>query len=220
HMTPVICVCNGTGLAPFRGFLQEREHIQQQHGTIGQLHLFFGCRSRKEDFIYADELLDYEARGLVKLHVAFSRDQGEKVYVQNKMRQEEREHIQQQHGTIGQLHLFFGCRSRKEDFIYAEELFDHEARGLVKLHVAFSRDQEEKVYVQHKMRQEEELIADILMKQNGRFYVCGDARTMAKDVQEELRRMIAKFSGSTAEEAKNKFVEMVQEERVVLDVWG
>ncbi|PRP78201.1 cytochrome P450 / NADPH-ferrihemoprotein reductase [Planoprotostelium fungivorum] len=154
HMTPVICVCNGTGLAPFRGFLQEREHIQQQHGSIGQLHLFFGCRSRKEDFIYADELLDYEARGLVKLHVAFSRDQGEKVYVQNKM------------------------------------------------------------------RQEEELIADILMKQNGRFYVCGDARTMAKDVQEELRRMIAKFSGSTAEEAKNKFVEMVQEERVVLDVWG
>ncbi|PRP80210.1 cytochrome P450, partial [Planoprotostelium fungivorum] len=142
HMTPVICVCNGTGLAPFRGFLQEREHIQQQHGTIGQLH------------------------------------------------------------------LFFGCRSRKEDFIYAEELFDHEARGLVKLHVAFSRDQEEKVYVQHKMRQEEELIADILMKQNGRFYVCGDARTMAKDVQEELRRMIAKFSGSTAEEAKTKFVEM------------
>ncbi|PRP85208.1 bifunctional P-450/NADPH-P450 reductase 1 [Planoprotostelium fungivorum] len=154
HMTPIICVCNGTGLAPFRGFLQEREHLKQLHGEVGPFHLFFGCRSKKEDFIYEGELVDYEERGLLTLHVAFS------------------------------------------------------------------RDQDEKIYVQHKMREREELIADVLLNRDGRFYVCGDARTMARDVQEELRRIMAKFSGITAEEAKTKFVHMIQEERVVLDVWG
>lgn len=64
----------GTGLAPFRGFVQERKHLVKA-GAIGDAILFFGCRSRKIDFIYGDELEDAEKSGyLSKLFVAFSRE--------------------------------------------------------------------------------------------------------------------------------------------------
>ncbi|WP_374635963.1 sulfite reductase subunit alpha [Agrobacterium salinitolerans] len=81
---PVIMVGPGTGIAPFRAFLQER----QARGARGKNWLFFGDQHRQSDFIYESELGDMSRDGvLTRLDLAFSRDQAEKIYVQTRMRQ-------------------------------------------------------------------------------------------------------------------------------------
>lgn len=77
----MIMVGPGTGVAPFRAFLQER---QAQNAT-GQHWLFFGEQHAASDFYYRDELLRWQAEGHVRLDTAFSRDQAQKVYVQQRM---------------------------------------------------------------------------------------------------------------------------------------
>lgn len=82
---PMIMVGPGTGVAPFRAFLQER----QATGASGKNWLFFGDQHKKYDFLYKDELTDMQNSGLLdRLDVAFSRDQANKIYVQNKMMDE------------------------------------------------------------------------------------------------------------------------------------
>lgn len=81
--TPVIMIGPGTGIAPFRAFLQERDAL----GATGKSWLFFGNPHFTEDFLYQVELQDYLSRGtLTRLNVAFSRDQAHKIYVQDKLR--------------------------------------------------------------------------------------------------------------------------------------
>ncbi len=81
---PMIMVGPGTGIAPFRAFLEARE----ASGATGDNWLFFGDRTRAQDFIYQEELLAWQDNGLLtRLELAFSRDQSEKVYVQDKMRE-------------------------------------------------------------------------------------------------------------------------------------
>lgn len=83
HETPVIMIGPGTGIAPFRAFLQERDNA----GATGQNWLFFGNPHFTRDFLYQVELQDYLKRGvLTRLDVAFSRDQAQKVYVQDKLK--------------------------------------------------------------------------------------------------------------------------------------
>ncbi|MFC7483615.1 hypothetical protein ACFQX7_31360 [Luedemannella flava] len=81
--TPMIMVGPGTGVAPFLAFLRER----QVRGARGPNWLFFGEQRRATDFYYADELTDLHEQGvLTQLDLAFSRDQRNKVYVQDHMR--------------------------------------------------------------------------------------------------------------------------------------
>lgn len=77
--TPIIMIGPGTGIAPFRAFLQERASL----GQSGRNWLLAGNRRRDEDFLYGDELLAWQRSGLLsRLDTAFSRDQAEKIYVQ------------------------------------------------------------------------------------------------------------------------------------------
>lgn len=85
--TPIIMVGPGTGLAPFMGFLQDRAAQLDAGTTLGDAQLFFGCRNPEQDFLYRDELTAWADRGVMTLHVAFSRpDSGEKRYVQDDLR--------------------------------------------------------------------------------------------------------------------------------------
>ena len=80
--TPMIMVGPGTGIAPFRAFLEERESV----GAKGKHWLFFGDQTRASDFLYEEQLTAWQEAGLLtRLDLAFSRDQKEKIYVQDKM---------------------------------------------------------------------------------------------------------------------------------------
>ena len=81
---PMIMVGPGTGIAPFRGFLQER----RARGATGKNWLFFGDQKRGCDYIYENELTEFADSGvLTRLDLAFSRDQAEKIYVQTRMKE-------------------------------------------------------------------------------------------------------------------------------------
>ena len=129
--TPVIMCGPGTGIAPFRSFLQERKVT----GAKGKAWLLFGETSEKTCFFYRDEFEGYLADGT-----------------------------------------------------------------LARLDCAWSRDQAEKIYVQHKMLENGPLLWDWL-QQGAIFYVCGDASRMANDVDKALHQIIAKEGGKTPEEA-------------------
>lgn len=79
--TPIIMIGPGTGLAPFRGFIQERDLARRDGKTVGETVLYFGCRKRSEDYLYDTELEQYAKDGTLTLRTAFSRDQPEKRYV-------------------------------------------------------------------------------------------------------------------------------------------
>ena len=80
---PIIMIAAGTGLAPFRGFLQERAMLQKQGKSLGEAYLFFGCRS-PDDYLYQEEITQYIEEGWLNVRVAFSRcEQNGIKYVQD-----------------------------------------------------------------------------------------------------------------------------------------
>lgn len=114
-------------------------------------------------------------------------------------------------GATGRNWLYFGNRHRATDYFYEEEWVDALARGgLARLNAAFSRDQENKVYVQDLMR---ENAAEMWkwIANGAHLYVCGDAKHMAKDVDAALREIIA-GEGGMAQAAVAEYVALMKKE--------
>ncbi|MDO7905947.1 bifunctional cytochrome P450/NADPH--P450 reductase [Paenibacillus sp. JX-17] len=87
--TPIIMVGPGTGVAPFRGFIQRRSVLKKLGQPLGEAHLYFGCRNPEHDYLYREEFEQAEHEGLVKLHTAFSRVTGQdKCYVQHRIKED------------------------------------------------------------------------------------------------------------------------------------
>ena len=146
---PVLMIGPGTGIAPFRAFLEER----QARGEKGDNWLFFGEQRSATDFLYKDDLEGMLKNGvLTRMDTAFSRDQEKKIYVQDRMREN------------------------------AKELYEWLERG------AF-------------------------------FYVCGDAERMAKDVETALLDIIGAESGGGPEKAAEYLAEMKKQKRYQRDVY-
>lgn len=122
-------------------------------------------------------------------------------------------------GAAGRNWLFFGDQHFVTDFLYQTELQNWKETGtLTKINVAFSRDQKEKVYVQHKMLKHGEELYDWI---NGgaSIYVCGAKEPMSVDVEDTLMQIVEKFGNKTIEEAV-QFVELLKEEdRYLKDVY-
>ncbi len=147
--TPVIMVGPGTGIAPFRAFLQERALTENG----GKNWLLFGAAHAKTDFLYEQELKKYADDGV-----------------------------------------------------------------LTKLSLAFSRDQSEKIYVQHRMT---ELAAELWawLNEGAYFYVCGDAKRMASDVDHALTGVAVSEGGMSQEAAKAWVKQLAQDGRYLRDVY-
>ncbi|GAA3880022.1 bifunctional nitrate reductase/sulfite reductase flavoprotein subunit alpha [Gibbsiella dentisursi] len=122
-------------------------------------------------------------------------------------------------GATGKNWLFFGEQRAKTDFYYQEEFAALQQNGyLHRLETAFSRDQQEKIYVQHRMLEHgAELWA--WLQQGAYFYVCGDAGRMAKDVDAALRQVVQEHGGMKAEAAAEWVTRLAQEKRYVRDVY-
>lgn len=145
---PIIMVGPGTGVAPFRAFLQERIAKDAK----GKNWLFFGERNRRSDYFYEDEFERIKSQGKVRLDLAFSRDQDTKVYVQNKMEES------------------------------AKDLWEW-------------------------------------LQDGAYFYVCGDAHRMAKDVENTLQRIV-QTQGNMSEEAAKAYVKSLRtQKRYLADVY-
>ncbi|MEJ5238288.1 MAG: sulfite reductase subunit alpha [Limisphaera sp.] len=147
--TPLIMVGPGTGIAPFRGFLQERRAT----GARGRNWLFFGGQHRESDFLYEEELEEFQRDGI-----------------------------------------------------------------LTRLELAWSRDQEHKVYVQHRMLEHARELWRWL-EEGAAFYVCGDAKHMARDVDAALHEVIRRAGGLSAEAAAEYVARMRAERRYCRDVY-
>ncbi len=122
-------------------------------------------------------------------------------------------------GAQGKNWLFFGDQKATADFLYREELSGlQEAGVLTRLDLAFSRDQAEKIYVQHRML---EAAAELYgwLEQGAHFYVCGDASRMAKDVDIALHQVIEKAGGKSPEAAAAYVQALKAAKRYARDVY-
>jgi len=146
--TPLIMVGPGTGIAPFRAFIEERRVT----GAPGRNWLFFGEQRRSSDFFYEAEFTTYEREGVLRLDTAFSRDQAQKIYVQHRMREQARD-------------------------IYA------------------------------------------WLEDGAEFFVCGDKERMAADVDLELHRIVETVGGKTPDQAKEYVEHLRKTKRYKRDVY-
>lgn len=122
-------------------------------------------------------------------------------------------------GANGQNWLFFGDQKSDCDYLYRDELETYHREGtLHRLTTAFSRDTDRKVYVQHRMQENG---ADLWswLQQGAHFYVCGDAKRMAADVDQSLKQIVADHGKMSAEQAKAYVSEMSKSGRYQRDVY-
>jgi len=122
-------------------------------------------------------------------------------------------------GASGKNWLFFGDQHFLTDFLYQAELQSwFETEALTKIDIAFSRDQDEKIYVQHKMRKKGDEIFEWLQA-GGYVYVCGAKEPMSVDVENSLLQIIEQYGERSKEDAQQYLDNLKEEGRYILDVY-
>lgn len=130
---------------------------------------------------------------------------------------QERTVLKQQGVKIGPMVLYFGARYRAEEFLYSEELEKAEKEGVLELRLAFSRDQKEKVYIQHLIVEDREKLGGYLLNDQGSFYLCGPTWPVP-DVRKALCEGIS-TGAKTLDDADKYIDELKSEGRYVLEVY-
>lgn len=121
-------------------------------------------------------------------------------------------------GDQGRNWLFFGECHRALDFFYEEFWNELQEKGMLQVEPAFSRDQAEKVYVQHRMMERGAELFEWL--ENGAvLFICGDAHRMAKDVDTTLHRIIERYGNKTEQQAKTYMKELRAQKRYLRDIY-
>jgi sulfite reductase (NADPH) flavoprotein alpha-component len=129
HSAPIYMVGLGTGLAPFRAFIEERKWAKSNGKKVGKMTLFFGGRYSKKEYYYSEEMEAYEQEGLLQCFHAWSRDTDKKVYVQHRI-QESSAAIWQDFGAPGSNgHLYLCGPKQPEKDVYAALLSIFQTRG-------------------------------------------------------------------------------------------
>ncbi|RUS69230.1 hypothetical protein EGW08_023009 [Elysia chlorotica] len=123
-------------------------------------------------------------------------------------------------GGKGGLVLFFGCRSENKDFFCKDEWTDFTQQGLLKVFTAFSRDQEEKIYVQHRVREQGALLWKMIQEQNAYFYIAGNAKSMPDDVKEALVDVVSKQGAMTSVDATLYVQQLEKSRRFQVEAWS
>jgi len=117
-------------------------------------------------------------------------------------------------------HLFFGCRSRDVDFIYKDEFNAAvEKETLSALHTAFSREQEQKVYVQSDLKAQAEKVWQLISQQRAYFYVCGGT-LMGRQVKEVVQHIVEQHGNMTAQAAAEYVKKMQTDGRYIQELWS
>ncbi|XP_031613316.1 NADPH-dependent diflavin oxidoreductase 1 [Oreochromis aureus] len=116
--------------------------------------------------------------------------------------------------------LFFGCRSESKDFYFRSEWEEMMEAGFLTLFTAFSRDQEAKVYVQHRVRENGELLWDLIANKNACFYIAGNAKQMPASVCDALKEAFQQAGGVSAEEAEQMLATMEKTGRFQSETWS
>ncbi|MCJ1283262.1 NADPH-cytochrome P450 reductase [Xylographa opegraphella] len=153
---PIIMIGPGSGVAPFRGFVQERAAQASAGEKVGKTILFFGCRRSTEDFLYKAEW----------------------------------------------------------------DKFAADLGSSFELVTAFSREQSQKIYVQHRLKEKAKEVNDLLQNHKANFYVCGDAANMAREVSNTLVQIISEERGIPVEKAEEVVKSMRSSGQYQEDVWS
>lgn len=127
----------------------------------------------------------------------------------------------QEHVTHGikENYFFFGCRNKAGDFFCSEEWQSFVGKGLLKLFVAFSRDQEEKVYVQHKMLEQSALLWDLISAKGAWMYIAGNSK-MPQDVKSALLTIIGEQGNLDSESSKKYLCNLEAQKRLQIEAWS
>jgi sulfite reductase alpha subunit-like flavoprotein len=124
---------------------------------------------------------------------------------------------------VGPMVLYYGCRFRKQDFLYCEEFEQYEKEGVIcqgGLRPACSRDQEKKIYCQHLIVEDAKRTHDFLMKEDGYFYICGPSRGVPEDVRNAVAKSLMQEGGMTKEQAEKTITDMVIKGRYNVEAWS
>ncbi|XP_018800092.1 PREDICTED: NADPH--cytochrome P450 reductase isoform X1 [Bactrocera latifrons] len=133
---------------------------------------------------------------------------------------QERQYLRDEGKNVGDTILYFGCRKRSEDYIYEEELEEFIKKGTLTMKAAFSRDQNEKVYVTHLIENDADLIWSVIGENKGHFYICGDAKNMAVDVRNILVKILVTKGSMSEADAVQYLKKMEAQKRYSADVWS